>query len=298
MERILIDTDPGLGKKGADVDDGLALFLIFNNPEVFKVEAITSVFGNTRVKKGFELLKRYLDLFDKKDIPYAMGAKSSRDLGKITQATELLMNLVKENPGEITLFILGPLTNIATTLEHYPALLDDLKEIIFMGGTLEPHNLVHIRDPFSKTEFNFFSDAEATKKFLETETKTEKIGMGLDICMQVFFEDKHLDMLKSVDKPIQNFISEHTEYWLELWKRKNNRGFYPFDVFVPMYKLEPKFFEIKEFYVKVDVSEISGRLFYSETPKREHVKVKYAVDFTEEKNKEEFMNRLIQDLSK
>ena len=57
--RVLVDTDPGLGLKYADVDDALALFLMLNNDE-FEIEGITTVFGNTPVNKGFPLIKRYL----------------------------------------------------------------------------------------------------------------------------------------------------------------------------------------------------------------------------------------------
>ncbi|MGV9141724.1 MAG: nucleoside hydrolase [Promethearchaeota archaeon] len=296
MERILIDTDPGLGRKSSDVDDGLALFLILNNPEKFKVEGITSVYGNTRLKTGFKLLKEYLELTDNLDIPHEMGAKSNEELGKITKATDLLIKTVSENPNEITLFTFGPLTNIATVLQHYPEFFDDLKEIVFMGGNLEPHTLVHIRDPLSKTEFNFHADGEAAKLFIETPTKTEKIGMGLDICMKLFFEKRHLIKLKSADNPITNYIYEDVKYWFELWERKNNRGFHPFDVFVPMYKIKPELFQVNEYFIKVDDSNIPGRLFYSEKPKRNYTKVKYGIDFAQEGNKEDFMERFLNDL--
>ena len=39
MQRIIIDTDPG-------VDDSMAILLAFNSPEL-KIEGLTTVFGNT-----------------------------------------------------------------------------------------------------------------------------------------------------------------------------------------------------------------------------------------------------------
>lgn len=74
--KVLIDTDPGLGKNFADVDDGLALFLMLNNPESFEIEGITTVFGNTQVKQGYRLLKKYLNLVGKENIPHFLGASS------------------------------------------------------------------------------------------------------------------------------------------------------------------------------------------------------------------------------
>lgn len=42
---VLIDTDPGMGVRGADPEDNLALMLALQSPEL-RVKAITTVFGN------------------------------------------------------------------------------------------------------------------------------------------------------------------------------------------------------------------------------------------------------------
>ena len=60
--KVIIDCDPGLGRRAADVDDGLAIFLMLNNPDVFDIIGITTVFGNTPVEIGYKLIKRYLKL--------------------------------------------------------------------------------------------------------------------------------------------------------------------------------------------------------------------------------------------
>ena len=111
--KVLIDTDPGLGKKFADVDDGLALFFMLKNPEFFEIEGITTVFGNTQVKQGYKLLKNYLNLVRKENIPHFLGASSKDDFRYINEASKFLIQKVKENPKELTLLTLGPLTNIA-----------------------------------------------------------------------------------------------------------------------------------------------------------------------------------------
>ena len=56
QHRIIIDTDPGLGYRVADVDDALALFFTLNSPE-FLIEGITTVFGNTKVDIGYKLAR-------------------------------------------------------------------------------------------------------------------------------------------------------------------------------------------------------------------------------------------------
>jgi len=301
--RVLIDTDPGLGKKGADVDDGLALFLMLNNTETFEIEGITTVFGNTRVKIGYSLLKKYLEVVGRTEIPYKMGARSKRELGKLNEASSFIIEMVKENPNELILFTLGPLTNISTAFKHYSELFDDLKKIVFMGGLLEPldifdTNSLDTGGLFKTTEFNFFMDPLATQIFIETDTGTPRIGMGLDICCKALFQEKHLSKIKTVNKPIPQFVVEDVSYWLELWKLRNMNGFYPFDTMVPIYLLKPDLFVSKDVFLKVDTDETLGKLTVLDDIKKNSAPITYCMDFKETTGPDEFMDILVSNLIK
>ena len=301
--KVLIDTDPGLGKKFADVDDGLALFVALNNPEMFEIEGITTVFGNTPVKKGFRLLKTYLELVKRIDIPHFMGASSKNDLGKLDNASNFIIKKVKENPKEIVLLTLGPLTNIATALEHYPDLINNLKCMIFMGGTVKPNTAFNPKFIDSSgvgeiTEFNFFSDAIATKRIIEAKTFTQRIGMGLDICCQVVFNEEHLEKIIIVDKPIPRFINEHIRFWLNLWEYNNSGGFFPFDTLVPIYNLKPELFEKTEVFLEVDTDSVPGRLSIIDEERENSAPITYCMKFKESNGKKEFMDALISSLIK
>ncbi|MBA7657668.1 Pyrimidine-specific ribonucleoside hydrolase RihA [subsurface metagenome] len=301
--RVLIDTDPGLGKKGADVDDGLALFFMFNNPEIFEIEGITTVFGNTRVKIGYSLLKKYLEVVGRTEIPYKMGARSKRELGKLNEASSFIIEMVKEYPNELILITLGPLTNISTAFKHYSELFDDLKKIVFMGGLLEPldifdSNSLDTGGLFKTTEFNFFMDPLATQLFIEIDTSTPRIGMGLDICCKAVFQEKHLSKIKTVNKPIPQFVVEDVSYWLELWKLRNMNGFYPFDTMVPIYLLKPDLFVSKDVFLKVDTDETLGKLTILDDIKKNSAPIKYCMDFKESTGPEQFMDVLISNLIK
>jgi len=83
MMRVIVDCDPGLGKKKSltDVDDGLALFFMLNQPDLFEIEGITVTYGNTRVKTGYKLLKEYLQLTSRSNLPHYLGANSREDFG-------------------------------------------------------------------------------------------------------------------------------------------------------------------------------------------------------------------------
>jgi len=298
--RILIDTDPGLGKKYADIDDGLALFLILNNPEIFEVEGITTIFGNTPVTTGYKLLKRYLELVDKMDIPHKMGAKSRKELGELNEASQLLINKVRNNPNELTLLTLGPLTNVATAYQHYPSFFDDLKKIVFMGGTINPMDAFSERFQFIensfKTEFNFYQDAEATKIFIENPTLTARIGMGLDICCKAVFKQTHFNRIEQSENPIANFILDDLKHWLNLWQYNKSEGFYPFDCFVPLYLMNPEMFSFIDISLEVDTEEIPGRLIKINDDPADKDSIRYCIDFKKEEYAEKLIEILIENL--
>src|SRR6266581_9300663 len=65
MQRIILDTDPGL-------DDALALFLALASPEV-RLEAITTVSGNVHVDLTTRNALTLLELTERVDIPVARG---------------------------------------------------------------------------------------------------------------------------------------------------------------------------------------------------------------------------------
>ncbi len=72
---IVIDTDLALGELGKDVDDGLALIMALNSPEL-EVGAVTGVYGNTRWESVHKHLRRLRDLFPaEKSFPIWMGAR-------------------------------------------------------------------------------------------------------------------------------------------------------------------------------------------------------------------------------
>ena len=307
--RVIIDTDPGLGLKYADVDDGLALFLMLNNP-YFEVEGITTVFGNSPVNKGFPLAKYYLKIAGQTNIPCKKGAARASDLGCLTEASSFLVEKVKENPNELTLFTLGPFTNIATALEHYPSLLDDLKQIVIMGGTLSPLTVFNkyyrwidrrffekITIPSLVAEFNSVQDPRATKKVLEAPTNTPRVQMGLEMCCRTVIREEHIDRLRAAKTPISEFITQNVPFWLKMWKLLSGRGgFYPFDTCVPIYTLNPGLFKTIDLHLDVDIDKLPGKLSIRQTPRKDATPLSYCIDFMNISAKHKFMDILLENL--
>ncbi len=153
MQRIILDTDPG-------IDDALALFLALASPEV-ALEAVTTVSGNVGVEQTTYNALALLTLAGRTDIPVARGGSQPlireqvdaayvhghNGLGEVSlpeatmtpvklQAVDLIIEKIMENPGEITLVPIGPLTNIALAVRREPRIAQHVREVVIMGGAL------------------------------------------------------------------------------------------------------------------------------------------------------------------
>ncbi|MFX0033207.1 MAG: nucleoside hydrolase [Candidatus Hodarchaeota archaeon] len=301
--KVIIDCDPGLGKRAAEVDDGLAIFLMLNNPDIFDIIGITTVYGNTPVEVGYKLVKKYLKLANRREIPNFKGATSRYTLGTLTDASRFIISKIQEYEHEIILLTLGPLTNIATIFMEFPNLIEKIKKIIFIGGTIEPTSAFSppfiFEDGLSElVEFNFQNDPMAAKVMFDTETLIPRIGLGLDICCQAVFKEEHLERIKSVKSPITNFIVENSEGWLNVWKFNKSEGFYPFDVFVPIYMLNPELFTTIDLYITIDTDETPGRIIKLKSKHKNIAPVTFCMNFQRSDGNKQFMEILIENLIK
>jgi inosine-uridine nucleoside N-ribohydrolase len=150
-KKIIFDTDPG-------TDDALALMLALNSPEL-DVRAITIVPGNVTAAMGLENALRMVSLANRCDIPVARGAQHPLFQKLITAefwhgknglanielppskcevdsrfGPDIIIQLVHASPHEITLVLVGPLTNIALAVEKDPSIVPLVKEVILGGG--------------------------------------------------------------------------------------------------------------------------------------------------------------------
>ncbi|MDU0293973.1 nucleoside hydrolase, partial [Saccharothrix longispora] len=71
--RMILDTDPGNGVPGADVDDALAIGLALRSPEI-ELEAITVVAGNVAVDRGVRGALEVLEAAGATHVPVHAGA--------------------------------------------------------------------------------------------------------------------------------------------------------------------------------------------------------------------------------
>jgi len=178
MQKFIIDTDPG-------VDDAHAILLALAYPDV-SVVAITTVNGNVSLAHTTANALKILDAAGK-DVPVFAGCsaplinkpehaafvhgmdglgdcnlpESKRRIEK-EHACNALIRLANEQPGEISLVCIGPLTNLAMALRLDPDLPAKFKKLVVMGGAhYSRGNTSNVT-----AEFNFFTDPEAAAMVL------------------------------------------------------------------------------------------------------------------------------------
>ncbi len=233
-ERIWLDTDPGMGVAGSDVDDGLAILLALGSPEL-RLEALSITFGNVPLERGLECGRRVLAAAGH-DVPVHAGASSAREHGQASPAAEALIAAADAAPGEITLVAIGPLTNVATAMQLDPDLARKLRRLVVMGGALRfPHYAEH-------GEFNFHQDGRAAAAAMAAPCPRALVTM--DLCAQATFRREHLDAMLTAGGPVADLLRETVPDWLRLWQDQwNLPGFFPWDPIAVAYLTHPELFD-------------------------------------------------------
>jgi pyrimidine-specific ribonucleoside hydrolase len=209
--RIIIDTDPG-------IDDAMAIFLALRSPEL-KVEAITPVAGNVPLDLTLPNALRLLEIAGRTDIPVAAGAshplvRRLATAGHVhgvnglagvefpapkikpvhETAPEIIRRIVRENPGEITIVAVGPLTNVALALRADPELSSMIPAIAIMGGSLSGGNMT------PAAEFNLYVDPEAARIVFDANIPLTMVG--LDVTRKCRVSEEHIKQLEAANNPV------------------------------------------------------------------------------------------------
>jgi inosine-uridine nucleoside N-ribohydrolase len=219
-ERIVIDTDCGIFG-----DDGAAITMLARNPDRVRMEGISVVSGNVWGGAAFGYVRNILSLLGRSDVPLganagpplihsaAMADEEARrwgalefrgafaapppapaDLG-VPDSAEFLVSAVQHNPG-LTVFAIGPMTNLAIALRTHPEIASKIGRLVFMGGSYKsPGNVT------KTAEFNFWFDPEAAQIVLRSRIP-EKLMFGLDISAHAKIDKPHFDQIASADTPI------------------------------------------------------------------------------------------------
>ena len=268
-QKIIIDTDPG-------IDDTMAIFFALNSPEL-DLLGLTTVYGNTSIDQGTINALRILETSLREDIPVFAGAAkplegeytgkgefvhghdgqgntnldSPNTKAESQSAVEFLEKTIKENPGEIILVPIGPLTNIAELLIKNPKIAKDIKEIILMGG-----NALSQGNASPAAEANIKNDPEAADIVFSADCEISMVG--LDVTNQVFMDKEHIDKIVNFDSPQTKHLKKIFPFYVDfLTKFFDKEGMPTHDSSAIAYLIDRSLFETIKYPIVVETLGIS-----------------------------------------
>lgn len=217
---IIIDCDPG-------TDDAMAIMLA-NACGRFDIRAITAVAGNVELKHTAAnalALATYYGI----DTVVAQGADRPMIIGqKIAPewhgnngmggfefpphdkkldgrwAWDVIYDEAKKFPGEMVLFAVGPMTNVALAIKKYPKLREYLKRIIIMGGSATVGNHSQY------AEFNIWVDPHAMDIVLKSGIPITMVG--LNVTQQAYITNEEYRTLARYETSVQPLIQTISEF--------------------------------------------------------------------------------------
>lgn len=218
--KIVLDTDIG-----TDIDDALCLTYLLANPAC-DLLGITTVTGEPEKRA---MLASALCKLAGKEIPIYPGAakpilieqrqktaaqaralkkwKHDTDFPR-NQAIDFLRNTIRENPGEVNLLTIGPLTNIGLLFASDREIPSLLKSLVMMAGHFERRN------PLVNTlEWNAFGDAHASAIVYQSLAPVHR-SIGLDVTHQVTMhaEQFRREFSHELFAPVRDFAEVWFEY--------------------------------------------------------------------------------------
>ena len=178
--KIIIDTDPGK-------DDAVAILLALASPAELEVLALVAVAGNVPVTRTEGNARRLAELAGRPDLPVYAGCArpllrppitaehihgdtglrgldlpEPRTPARPEHGVDYLVDTLRAAPpGEVTLCLLGPATNLAVALVKAPEIAGRIAEVVWMAGARSEGG-----NTTPAAEFNVHADPDAARVLL------------------------------------------------------------------------------------------------------------------------------------
>ncbi len=266
--RVIFDTDPGQ-------DDAVAILLALASPAALKVEAIVAVAGNVPVSLTARNARKICELAGRPDVPVYAGCAgpmaarplvtaehvhgatglNGPDLPEPTMplqpehGVDFLVNyLRREPPGEMTLCVLGPMTNIAMALIKAPDIAPRIREIVLMGGAyFEVGNIT------PTAEFNVYVDPQAAAIVLGSGVPI--VMLPLDVTHKVLTTPERLSRIRAVPTKSAAAVAAMLGFSEKYDREKYGSDGAPLhDPCVTAYLLRPDLFQGRHINVEVETA--------------------------------------------
>lgn len=257
MKKIIIDADPG-------IDDSIAILLASELSDV-EILGITIVSGNVAVEKGVVNALRISKFLDKdfniyksnpnplvKELITAEDTHGEDGLGETylpfdkrevnDKAVDFILESLKD---EVTIFALGPLTNIARAMKKDRSRFKNAR-IISMGG-----NFKSFGNMSPVAEFNYYVDPEAADYVIKNSPNPIEI-VPLDVTRKFVLTPNIIALIKRMNKKIGDFIDNITNFYMDFhYEYENIIGSVINDPLVIMAEEFPEYFSSSYYHADV-----------------------------------------------
>lgn len=268
-EKIIIDCDPG-------VDDALAIILALSTQNI-DLKAICSVSGNGTIDTTTKNALKVLKLCNRENIPVYKGfdkalnnqqpqiVEAFKDDGlggyantiltdkkeEEQNSVDFLVDYINKNPKQITIFAIGPCTNIALAIRKSKDFAKNIKKLIIMGGAKNTGNMSPV------AEYNFWADPQAASEVLKAEIEDVMV-IGLDITNQIALNCEMREIIRLQKTLLGDFIYNITQSGLDDNYKTRKKAVSPMhDVLTIAYFIQPDILEYKPANIEVVIDGIA-----------------------------------------
>ncbi len=271
MKKIILDCDPGM-------DDSMALVMAVKSSEI-DLLAVTAVHGNYPVSITSANVLKTLGMLGRTDIPAAKGMEmpmvrtspsdpfSHGSDGQAEanlplpdkplhdkHAVNLIIDLVKQHPGEISFAATGPLSNLAMALRIAPEILPLIKDVTAISGAfgLNKYAFLNATGDTPQSEWNVYVDPEAAKIVYESGIPFTAIGLDTATSFDVDFSESDIADFEASPNREAKFLSNAIQF-------VRRRGYDAYctciDCMAVAYLIEPSIITTEQALVGVEIKD-------------------------------------------
>lgn len=263
--KIIYDTDPG-------VDDAMALLLLARHQRI-ELIGVTTVFGNADIAtttRNALYLKQKLGfsapvaqgagapLVGQPDDPptfvHGMNGLGDIDLPDLTEtadprpAHQLIIDLVRANPGEVTIIAVGRMTNLERALREAPEIVGLVRQVVVMGGAFGRNG--HTGNVTPVAEANIWGDPDAADIVFGAAWPVAIAG--LDVTQQTIMTDAYLAELATAAGSDGAFVRAISAFYQNFHRESAGLdGFYVHDSSAVALALHAEFYTMETGAIRV-----------------------------------------------
>ncbi|MEI8238180.1 MAG: nucleoside hydrolase [Actinomycetota bacterium] len=154
--------------------------------------------------------------------------------------------LIDTDPGELTIVLLGPFTNMAIAMLMHPDLTSLVKQIVVMGGAAFTNG-----NASPASEANVLNDPEAADIVFGADCPI--VMAGLDVTHQITMTSDDLTRFSGIPGARAAHLAAVVPYYATFYLERNGvQGIYVHDSTTISYLLAPELFTWSELPIRVD----------------------------------------------